>query len=253
MSPQRSAAAARARSAAAAPAPLRRPPAPRRISGPARPPRALPRSGASSGFAVRLLDAPFLDRLIRGRVWIGIVAFSLLGIVAMQVSILRLGANIGASVEQIQRLTQTNEAAATAIAEDEPGRDVAAEASKLGMVYPPPNDVVYLRSSPGVAAVAAHSYTLPTAPILTPPSPSLTAPIAPGITTVSSTSTSASVTSSTTTSSTTTAGAGAPSADGTTAAPATTTTTTPTTGGAPQATSLNAAGAAAAPGTGATG
>jgi hypothetical protein len=242
VSPPPAAARAHARAAAdAAPAPLRRPPAPRRVSGPERHPRALPRPARHTGPVVRLLDSPFLDRLIRGRLWIALVAFALLGIVAMQVAILRLGASIGESVAQIQHLTASNEAAATAIAQDEPGRHVAVEASKLGMVYPPPGNVVYLRYAAGVATAAAHAYTLPTAPVFSSAPASLTAPIAPA--------TSAAAT----TGAATTA---APAATGITAPAGATTPTTATSDGAsvtPETTSLGSGGGSSAPATGATG
>ncbi len=164
---------------APAPAPLRRPIAPRRVSGPPRHPRALPAPRRSRSPLVRLLDAPFLDRLIRGRLWIGLIAFALLGIVAMQVAILQLGASIGHSVTEIQRLSAANQAAETAIAQYEPGRNVASEARSLGMVYPPAGNIVYLHYSSTDLAAAADSITLPTAPLFTPAAASLTAPLAP--------------------------------------------------------------------------
>jgi hypothetical protein len=177
------AAAARSRSAAApARAPLRQPIAPRRVSGPARHPRAVPPPSRQSGPIARLLDAPFLDRLIRGRVWIALVAFALLGIVAMQVEILRLGSSIARSVNEIQHLTQVNEAAATAIAQAEPGRDVASEAASLGMVYPPAGNIAYLSYHAADASTAADSITLPSAPLFTPAAAGLTAPIEPTVT-----------------------------------------------------------------------
>ncbi|HUB75457.1 MAG TPA: hypothetical protein VL977_00295 [Solirubrobacteraceae bacterium] len=177
MSPRQSAA-ARVQPLPQRPEPLR-PPAPRRVSGPARRPRAAPRAAARRATIVRLLDAPFLDRLLRGRLWIALVAVALLGIVAMQVAILRLGASIGADTEQVQRLTAANQAAATVIARDEPGGDVAAQATRLGMLYPPPDDVRYLSYRPGVAAAAASSYTPATAPATTPAAATLTEPLAP--------------------------------------------------------------------------
>jgi Meckel syndrome type 1 protein len=176
VSPQ-AAAAARVRAAAApARAPLRRPIAPRRVSGPVvrRQPVAAPAHSA----LVRILDAPFLGRLLRGRVWIALVAAALLGIVAMQVAILRLGAGIGASVTRIQQLEQANQSATTAIAGLEPGGGVASKAAKLGMVYPPAGDVGYLHFRPGLAAKAAESITRPTAPLVSASqSAALTAPV----------------------------------------------------------------------------
>jgi hypothetical protein len=242
--------------AAASPAPLRRPTAPRRVSGPARHPRAVPLGPRSSpGGVVRLLDSPFLDRLIRGRTWIAIVAFALLGIVAMQVAILRLGASIGASVTQIEHLSQSNQAAETQIAQAEPGRDVASEATSLGMVYPPAGNLVYLRFAPGDAAVAATSYSAPTAPLFTSAAASLTAPLdttdAPGAV-AASTSTTTNTTAATPASSTTTTSA---------ATSTTPSSTAPTSSGGavtapaatPSSSAIGAAGGSTAPATGATG
>ena len=156
------------------PAPLPRPSAPRRVSGPVRRPLTAPRRGTLA----RLLDAPVLERLLRGRVWIAIVGVALLGIVAMQVTILRLGASIGASVTRIQQLEQSNQSAETQIARLQPGGDIATTAAKLGMVYPPAGDLVYLRAGAGQAAIAAASITRPTAPMVSSAPPSaLTAPL----------------------------------------------------------------------------
>ena len=82
----------------------------------------------------------------------------------MQVTILRLGASIGGSVSEIQHLTQANQAAEEAIAADEPGRDVAAEARALGMVYPPAGNIVYRSYSARDLLAAADSITLPRRP-----------------------------------------------------------------------------------------
>jgi cytoskeletal protein RodZ len=191
-------------------------------------PRATPQAPLRSGRPLtRLLDAPFLDRLVRGRTWIALVASALLGIVAMQVTILRLGTTIGRSVNEIQQLTQQNESAETRIAALEPGRDVASEAASLGMVYPPAGDVEYLRYRPGDASRAASLAGPPTVPSIAPAPASLTESLTP----------SAPVTApSTSTDSTTTAPATTPTPS-TTAPPSNTATTTASGGatGAPGA------------------
>jgi hypothetical protein len=218
--------AAGARAGAGA-APLRQPFAPRRVSGPSRHPRAAPPLRSRSGRPLaRLLDAPFLDRLIRGRTWIALIAIALLGIVAMQVAILRLGASIGRSVSQIEQITQRNESAETAIARLEPGRNVAGEAAALGMVYPPAGDITYLRARPGNASRAAALVSSPTVPLLAPADPNLTAALAPALT-QSASGTQASTTTPTTPS---TPPATTPSTS-TSTSPASTTTTA--SGGAP--------------------
>jgi hypothetical protein len=250
------ASAARARPAVA-PAPLQRPALPRRVSGPVRRPAA-PRNSPSP--LVRLLDSPFLDRLIRGRVWIGLVAFALLGIVAMQVAILRLGASIGASTTRIAQLEQSNQSAETTIARAEPGGDVGSEAAALGMVYPPAGNIVYLHYAAGEAAVAAHSYSAPTAPLFTSAAASLTAPLDPASSVDPGTDTTTPSTTTTTTLATTTTTAGT-TTDATT--PSSTTTTAPPATGGGAATvpadtttgqsSLGAGGGSTAPSSGATG
>jgi hypothetical protein len=197
------AAAARARAGVAAP--LRQPIAPRRVSGPTRHPRAAPLSPARQRHPlVLLLDAPFLDRLIRGRAWIALIAFALLGIVAMQVAILRLGASIGRSVGQIEQLSQQNETAATTIAGLQPGQNVGAEATALGMVYPPDDNIDYLRYNAGDAALAAASVGPPTVPLLVSPSSTLTAPLTASSTPVTPAASTASATQSTASPSSTT-------------------------------------------------
>src|ERR1700761_3102788 len=83
---------------------------PRRRSG-----RGGGRDGLKAGFGdavvatgKRLGDARVLDRRVRGRAWIAIVAVLLLGIVFMQVSLLRLNAQIGTAVTASENLDRAN-------------------------------------------------------------------------------------------------------------------------------------------------
>jgi len=160
VSPPAGTAAARAR--AATPAPLRLPPAPRRVSGPNRHPRAAaatPQVGTSP--FLRLIDHPWLERLVRGRAWIAIVTVALLGIVAMQVALLKLGAQIGSETATVNALVQQNETAQAAIGTLEASGRVSAAASSLGMLYPQSSSVTYLQANPGDARRAAHTMTAP--------------------------------------------------------------------------------------------
>jgi hypothetical protein len=240
------AAAARAR-AATSPAPLRQPFAPRRVSGPTRHPRATPQSTPSSGQLVaRILDAPFLDRLIRGRTWIAFIAFALLGIVAMQVTILRLGATIGRSATQIQVLTQSNENAETTIAGLEPGGNVASEAASLGMVYPPAGDVAYLHYRSADPSLAASLAGAPTVPLTAAPASSLTATLAPAVTsTTSGMAATAPAGTQTATSLATAPASGTTSTTATTQADISTTPAPPASGGATVAPSATTPGSSA--------
>ncbi len=64
-------------------------------------------------FPVRLglrLPDRFLDRLIGGRAWIAVIAFALIGIVGMQLWVVKLGVGIGRAVEHTQLLQQENSA-----------------------------------------------------------------------------------------------------------------------------------------------
>ena len=160
MSPPAATAAARARHAQAPP--LRLPAAPRRLSGPIRHPRAASAQPAvTPSLFLRLIDHPWLERLVRGRAWIAIVATALLGIVGMQVALLRLGAQIGNETTAVNALTAQNETARTENALLEASHRLTSTARDLGMVYPAPGAVTYLAVNTGDALRAAHEMTAP--------------------------------------------------------------------------------------------
>jgi hypothetical protein len=131
------------------------PRAPRRVSGPAAKPRrgedARPRTGARRApvrdpFIVRAIertmrmaDSRFLDRLIRGRLWIPLVAAGLMGIVFMQVSMLKLNAGIGRAVQASATLERQNAAMRAELSGQESGSKVEATAKDIGMVAPAPS------------------------------------------------------------------------------------------------------------------
>jgi hypothetical protein len=134
------------------------------VSGPAR------RAGAAerqpSGVAtvlLQLVDHPWLERLIRGRAWIAIVAVALLGIVAMQVALLRVGAQIGGQTAAVNSMLQRNETMEATIGGLEASRGVGTSASALGMLYPPPGAVTYLQLNPGDGQLAADRIESPSA------------------------------------------------------------------------------------------
>jgi hypothetical protein len=158
------ASAARLRAGVAAPAPLRLPPAPRRVSGPAtRTPPAERSVSGLGGLFIRVIDHPWLERLVRGRAWIAIVATALLGIVAMQVALLRLGSQVGAQTAEVNALTQRNNAIVATIGGIEANGGLGTSASSLGMLYPPPGALTYLQPSPGQALRAAERMQAPSA------------------------------------------------------------------------------------------
>lgn len=171
---------------------------PRRVSGPVTRPRAggAPRArarrrarGARAASAVAFLrglpDARLLDRLLRGRAWIALIAVALIGIVFMQVSLLKLNAGIGRAVTTVDTLERQNaELRADVAALDGEGRiqDVAAEA---GLLLPPAGDVEYRDARRADAARAARAIRAPdharAAELTAPAPPSTTASAVPGV------------------------------------------------------------------------
>ena len=145
---QRHAARARARTAPA-------PRLPRRISGSAHPaakPRAVPAPRRVTGVFERIRALPdhrVIDRLLRGRVWICFVGVALMGIVAMQVSLLKLNSGISRAVETAATLERQNSGMEASIARLASGERIRAGADKAGMVTPAAGAVRYLRVRPG--------------------------------------------------------------------------------------------------------
>ena len=160
----------------------RRPPAqrpPRRISGPSRPkgdPRATATAAAGAmrpplamrlgTRAVRVGDARVLDRLVRGRAWIALMAIGLMGIVFMQVSLLKLNAGISRAVTAADTFDRQNSSLREEISKLDSGERIQAVAAKLGMVTPAAGDVHYLdgRGADGARAAASIKPPKPVTP-----------------------------------------------------------------------------------------
>src|SRR5918994_6700338 len=122
---------------------------PRRVSGPLRP---APAAGAAvrrgtTGVFERIRALPetrFVDGLLRGRAWIWLIGVLLGGIVAMQVSLLKLNAGISRAVTTSATLERQNADLEAEITRLSSGDRVRAEALKDGMVSPLPGGVEYL-------------------------------------------------------------------------------------------------------------
>jgi hypothetical protein len=238
--------------------PTQRPP--RRVSGPTHPsrPKRDPRASATATaaarapFAMRLGtramrvgDARVLDRLVRGRAWIALMAVGLIGIVFMQVSLLKLNAGISRAVTAADTFERQNSSLREDISKLDSGERIQAVAAKLGMVTPAAGDVHYLDGRKADGARAAASIKPPD-----PVTPSA-ATAAPAATTAPAAATTAAPATTTAAPATATA---APAA--TNAAPATANTapatgnTAPATGNAAPATANTApAGTSTAPAT----
>jgi hypothetical protein len=96
--------------------------------------------------AGQVVDHRLLDRLIRGRAWIALVAFALIGIVAMQVTLLRLNTGISRSIQQTATLQRENAALEAQLSTLAGGDRVQAAAGQQGLVFAPAGDVRYLRT-----------------------------------------------------------------------------------------------------------
>jgi cell division protein FtsL len=139
---------------------------PRRISGPApgrpRQPasseRRLPRPLRAVGRgATRVARHPMLDRLIRGRWSIGVIAFALIGIVTLQIGLLKLNVGIGRSLERERTLERENATLGIENAELASPERIRQLAARLGMSPVSLTELRFLRAShvPGGAAAAA--------------------------------------------------------------------------------------------------
>jgi cell division protein FtsL len=127
------------------------PPHPRRVSGPLRPlpAGAPPLRRGGTGVFERLRGLPehrMVDRLLRGRVWIWLIGVLLGGIVAMQVSLLKLNAGISRAVTTTTTLEQQNAGLEEEIARLSSSERIKAAATKKAMVMPPAGDVGFLRA-----------------------------------------------------------------------------------------------------------
>jgi hypothetical protein len=158
---------------------------PRRVSGPVRavarpstagaPPLALPgiprgarRGLETPGLAVRTFDAlngisqsALLDRLIRSRVWIGLLAFLLIGLVAMQLLVLHLNTQIGGVLAREATLQRENAQLSIADSQDSAGSLVEPLAAAAGMTVVPPGSLHFLTASSSDFRAAASALRAP--------------------------------------------------------------------------------------------
>ena len=89
-----------------------------------------------------------LDRLIRGRTWIVLIAFALIGIVTLQLLVLRLNANIGRSLVREEQLQRENAALSIESSELAAGERVESQAARLGMELVPEGSLRFLPIDP---------------------------------------------------------------------------------------------------------
>jgi cell division protein FtsB len=140
----------------------RPPAAPRRRSAPVvRAPRAAYGGVAiaqrCASVAIDVSASRAMDRLVRSRVWIGIIAFGLIGIVATQVSLLKLNSGIGRAVQTVSTLERSNASLRREISRLSAGERIQPLAEAKGFVMPAPKDVRYLTASSSTSAAARRA------------------------------------------------------------------------------------------------
>ncbi|HEY2159725.1 MAG TPA: hypothetical protein VGH24_00325 [Solirubrobacteraceae bacterium] len=150
--------------------PATAPSRPRRVSGPAPGRRAAPSvAGRNPSLAARgllvirgLPEHTLLDRIVRGRAWIPLLGVLLVGIVAMQVEILKLGTGMGRWIERSSTLSIRNQALQASVAGLMDDQRIEGLAGRMGMVMPDAASVSFLSAqSPGDASRAVANIHAP--------------------------------------------------------------------------------------------
>ncbi|MFL5817163.1 MAG: hypothetical protein ACJ76L_06130 [Conexibacter sp.] len=108
-----------------------------------------------------LPDHRLLDRLIGGRVWIILLGTLLVGIVTMQLSLLRMNAGIGLAVEKSSMLEQRNATLRQSISQLSDTKRIVALATEMGFVTPPQGSPRFLSASAADAGKALTTMRVP--------------------------------------------------------------------------------------------
>jgi cell division protein FtsL len=119
---------------------------PRRVSGPARRPRAAPaprRPLARAGspllqlltVAERLASHRLVDRLIRGRTWLVLVTSALIGVVTLQLALLKLNGGVGRTLLTQAQLQRENASLSIENSELAAADRVQTRAAQMGMEF----------------------------------------------------------------------------------------------------------------------
>jgi cell division protein FtsB len=104
-----------------------------------------------------LPDSRLFDRLVRGRVWIGLLAVLLFGLVAINVSLLKMNAAAGHNAERLESLRIQNDRLRARVSRLGSGDRVERVAGRLGLVMPEAGNVRYLTARSGDGTRAAKA------------------------------------------------------------------------------------------------
>ena len=132
--------------------------------------------GAVGGLA----DSGVVVRLTRGRLWIGMLAALLVGIVALNVMALSFSSSSSEAGRQADVIKRQNSAYRAKIATLTASQQVQQTAGRLGLYVPKPNQIGYLRPSAEDAAEAAkrlRAGELSASSYVAPVDPAATAPV----------------------------------------------------------------------------
>ncbi|MGA2319808.1 MAG: hypothetical protein ABSG95_03575 [Solirubrobacteraceae bacterium] len=108
---------------------------------------------ALNGLSRHRLLARLADRIsVGGRTWIALVAFALIGIVTLQLGLLKLNASIGRALEREALLQRQNASLSIENSEVAAGDRIEARATSLGMELAPAGALRFLAARPGIDA-----------------------------------------------------------------------------------------------------
>ncbi len=116
-----------------------------------------------AGWVRALPDHRLLDRLIGGRLWIVLIGTLLVGLVTLQLSLLKLNAGIGDAVQKSAQLEEQNRALRITNSQLSDSERVVAEATKMGLVMPPQGSPRFLHASGADAGNAMRTMRAPDA------------------------------------------------------------------------------------------
>ena len=133
--------------------------------------------GRTAGAVAGIADSGLVHRITRGRLWIGLLAALLVGIVALNVLALSLNASSSKVARQTDGLKRENSALQAQIAGELSNERVQASATKLGLIVPEPGSIRYLGHRPATpprsrpSRLANGAYTIgsvapPAAPVV---------------------------------------------------------------------------------------
>ena len=112
--------------------------------------------GRTAGAVGGLADSGLVKRLTKGRLWIAALAALLVGIVALNVVSLSLNSRSSDAARAVENLEREGSSLRAQLAQELSTQRVQSVAAGLGLIYPEPGAISYLRPSEGDAAEAAR-------------------------------------------------------------------------------------------------